>query len=194
MQRCIDERTYGALSTISPQPHPDLSSLFLHWIKSVSHPMQRGYISSTTDQDCVNRFWREQSEEIKLRVVKLRLHERRAVCMRGEVLSPAAGDGQGLLPVLDGSQPSRRIMRRFRCKRKVKPIDCEQNPRPTKKVASDTAVLKDVELFLAPPKPSVRDRWHVCRLCGVRRRESQLVAVGPRPRKFHCSAAFPCLP
>ena len=72
-------------------------------------------------------------------------HEGEAVEAEKPVLSPAAGDGQGFVPVLNGSQPSRKIWRRFRCKRKVNPTDFEKNPQPTKKVASDPAGLREVE-------------------------------------------------
>ena len=136
MQRSIAERSYSN-SEVSQGRH--------HISVRMQRRMQRRYISSTTGQDCANRFWQEQSKQFKLRVVKLRLHEGEAVEAEKPALSPAAGDGQGLVPVLDGSQPSRRIWRRFGCKRKVNPNDFEKNPQPTKKVASDTAGLKEVE-------------------------------------------------
>jgi len=49
--------------------------------------------------------------------------------------SSTVGDGQGPVPVFDGSQPSVMLRRRFRGKRKLNQKDCVQNPRPTKKVA-----------------------------------------------------------
>ena len=160
LQNRYDERSYS--NKRGWQRCRDHKDFFLLFLRSWTHQEQRHYISLTTGDRSTNEFWKSKETAKTLSVVKFLSVTKDADPAVGDVLdcspavgdgpafSPAVGDGQGPVPVLDGSQPSVMLRRRFKGKRKANAIDCVQNPRRTRKVAILAAPVEVVG-SLAPP-------------------------------------------